>query len=204
MSVSAIDACRMLSATRGDSIVVATMSALNAMDAPDNRHPLTIACVPLMGGSGAIALGVALARPDRRVVVLDGDSSLLMELGVLATIAGAAPANYVHIVFANGVQFGGHANTPLPGGGRVDFVAMAKGAGFAQARLAATLPELEEALREASEAAGPVLIELSVQPPPARLSAGHPQPEIGGERFTRLGDDGRRVRAALGAVPTAA
>ena len=198
MPVTTIDACRAVNRVRGDGIVVATMGALNALDSLGGEHPLTLGCVPLMGGSGALGLGLALARPERRVIVLDGDSSLLMELGVLSTIGDAAPANFVHVVFANGVQFGGGSNTPIPGRGEVDFVAIAKGAGIRQARRAETMEEFEALLAEAMSAQGPFFCELAVEPPPARLSAVQPQPEITGARFPRLGNEGRRIRETLG------
>lgn len=60
-----------------------------------------------MGLASSIGLGVALARPDRRVVVFDGDGNVLMALGTLARIAAAAPANLLHVCFDNGV----HAST---------------------------------------------------------------------------------------------
>ena len=68
-----------------------------------------------MGGASSLGLGLALARPDRRVIVFDGDGSLLMQLGSLATIAGAAPRNLVHFLFKNGVYHTSGAQG-IPGG----------------------------------------------------------------------------------------
>src|SRR5262245_61119578 len=82
-----------------------------------------------MGGASSLGLGMALARPDRRVLVLDGDGSLLMQLGSLATVAGAAPRNLVHFLFKNGVYHTSGAQR-IPGGLSVDFVMMARGAGY--------------------------------------------------------------------------
>ena len=72
-----------------------------------------------MGGASSLGLGMALARPDRRVLVLDGDGSLLMQLGSLATVAGAAPRNLVHFLFKNGVYHTSGAQG-IPGGLSVD------------------------------------------------------------------------------------
>ena len=69
-----------------------------------------------MGLTSSLALGLALARPDRRVVALDGDGSLLMNLGTLATIATAAPPNLVVLVLDNGLD--GHLARRRPGSGR--------------------------------------------------------------------------------------
>src|SRR5215510_14817041 len=60
-----------------------------------------------MGLASSIGLGIALARPDRRVIVLDGDGNVLMNLGTLATIAATAPSNLLHLCFDNSA----HAST---------------------------------------------------------------------------------------------
>src|SRR5207302_1751441 len=92
--------------------------------APDD---LSAGCVGFMGGASSLGLGLALARPERRVFVFDGDGSLLMQLGSLATIAGARPRNLVHLLFKNGVYHTSGAQE-IPGGLTVDFVTMARGA----------------------------------------------------------------------------
>mgnify|MGYP002623525966 CR=1 FL=1 len=84
-----------------------------------------------MGLASSIGLGLALHRPAEKVVVLDGDGSVLMNLGTLATLARYAPSNLVHIIFDNGslLSTGGfesHTNT-----GVTDLAAMARGAGIA-------------------------------------------------------------------------
>ena len=70
-----------------------------------------------MGKASSVALGLALARPDKRIVVLDGDGGLLMNLGSLVTIADQEPDNLVHFVFEDGMYFttGGQ---PVPGAGQ--------------------------------------------------------------------------------------
>ena len=55
-----------------------------------------------MGSASSIGLGLALARPERKILVLDGDGCLLMQLGSLVTIAALAPANFYHVIFENG------------------------------------------------------------------------------------------------------
>lgn len=82
-----------------------------------------------MGAASSIGLGLALARPALRVVVLDGDGSLLMNLGSLATIASQRPANLVEVVFDNGSYetTGGQPTHTTQG---VDLAAIARGAGI--------------------------------------------------------------------------
>ena len=143
---------------RGEAICVPTMTTAPAWRdiAPDD---LSVACAGFMGGASALGLGMALARPDRRVIVFDGDGSLLMQLGSLATIAGAAPRNLVHLVFKNGVyQTSGSQETP--GGLTVDFVTMAKGAGYRSAFAISELDEFRRRLPALLTDAGPILVEL--------------------------------------------
>lgn len=152
------DVLRAIAAARGDAICVPTMTTAPAWRtlAPDD---CSVTCVGFMGGASALALGLALARPDRRVLVFDGDGSLLMQLGSLATIAGARPRNLTHLVFKNGVyQTSGAQETP--GGLAVDFVLMAKGAGYRDAYAIRDLAELERRLPAMLSGEGPVLVEV--------------------------------------------
>jgi len=109
-----------------------------------------------------VALGIALARPDRRVYVLDGDGSLLMNLGTLVTIGNARPANLVHFVFENGVYevTGGQ---PVPGAGTVDFAEIARGAGYRAAYAFDNASDFEEAAGQILIEDGPTLIDLRVE-----------------------------------------
>jgi phosphonopyruvate decarboxylase len=152
------DVLRAIADRRGEAIVVPTMTT-----APAWRRitpgDLSVTCVGFMGGASSLGLGIALARPDRRVVVLDGDGSLLMQLGSLATVAGAAPRNLVHFLFKNGVYHTSGAQG-IPGGLSVDFVMMARGAGYRLAIAVDELGDFERRLPELLRAEGPVFVEL--------------------------------------------
>src|SRR2546429_9937826 len=158
MAMKPEDVLRVIAAARGDAICVPTMTTSPAWRtlAPDD---LSIGCVGFMGGASSLGLGLALSVPDRRVVVFDGDGSLLMQLGSLATVAGAAPRNLVHFLFKNGVYHTSGAQE-IPGGGGVDFVLMAKGAGYRAAYAIGELSELERRLPSLLSAEGPILVEL--------------------------------------------
>lgn len=102
-----------------------------------------------MGCVVPLALGVAVGLPHRRIVALDGEGSLLMNLGALATLGNENPPNLLTVVFDNGSYessggFGTHTQE-----GAVDLAAMARGAGIDRARSVAAPPEFEEALDEA-------------------------------------------------------
>lgn len=167
---SALD---VLARRRGDEVVVGTMTA-NAPWRERSASDRNLACLGFMGGASTLGLGVALARPDVGVWVLDGDGSLLMQLGSLATIAGAAPANFVHVVFHNGVYETSGAQ-PLPSQSQVDFAGMAKAAGYRETAQFHGVEEFDAALDDLLAAEGPTLIELFTQPA-GRFFSARPTP----------------------------
>ena len=152
------DVLRAIAEQRGKAIVVPTMTAVPAWRqiAPDD---LSVACVGFMGGASSLGLGIALARPERRVVVLDGDGSLLMQLGSLATVAGAAPRNFTHFLFKNGV-YHTSGSQAIPGGADVDFAMMARGAGYRSTHTIDDLEDFRIRLPALLVEDGPVLVEL--------------------------------------------
>jgi sulfopyruvate decarboxylase subunit beta len=158
MAMKPEDVLREIAKARGDAICVPTMTTAPGWRtiAPDD---LSVACVGFMGGASSLGLGLALARPERRVIVFDGDGSLLMQLGSLATIAGAAPRNLSHLVFKNGVYHTSGAQE-LPGGAGVDFVQIARGAGYRGAFAVRELDELRRRLPAILGDEGPLLVEL--------------------------------------------
>jgi phosphonopyruvate decarboxylase len=158
MAMKPEDVLQAVQDARGDAVCVPTMTTAPAWRqiAPDD---LSVTCAGFMGGASSIGLGIALARPDRRVIVFDGDGSLLMQLGTLATIAGARPRNLVHLLFKNGVYHTSGAQE-IPGGLAVDFPTMAKGAGYRSACRIEDLGEFRRRLPGLLTEDGPVFVEL--------------------------------------------
>src|SRR5688500_12588488 len=113
------EAIQILAAAKADAVSVATMRAVADWYQTDGAKERHIDCVGCMGAAAPLGLGLALAQPDRRIIVIDGDGSLLMQLGVLATIAGAGATNLYHIVLVNRV-YETSGNQPIPGSERVD------------------------------------------------------------------------------------
>ena len=136
--------------------------------------------------------------------MLDGDSSLLMQLGVLTTIAEQAPVNLVHLVFKNNVQFSGFSNTPVSGRGKVDFAAMALAAGYRWARTAGDPGTLRTLLTAPDLAQGPGLVELDITPPAPLVLQGPVVRVMPEKQFTRMGDEARAMMGALGTLPAGA
>ena len=108
-------------------------------DRPENFY-----MIGSMGLAPAIGLGVALARPDRRIVIFDGDGNVLMSLGTLATVGAVKPKNFLHIVFDNEV-YGSTGNQPTYAQS-VRLEQVAKAAGY---RRVERVRELEDLLYEA-------------------------------------------------------
>ncbi|KRP89096.1 hypothetical protein AOQ72_01635 [Bradyrhizobium yuanmingense] len=118
-----------------------------------------------MGLAFPIALGVALAQPDRRVFALEGDGSLLMQLGALSTIAALKPKNLTMIVMDNGIyQITGAQ--PTPAANVADIVAIAIGSGLASSAWAANEEDLERLVDDAMAASEPSLIAVRIDDKP--------------------------------------
>src|SRR4051812_36917694 len=119
-----------LAACRTDEIVVTTMGMVRPW-AAHSSHPLDFASADsAMGHAADLALGIALAQPERTVVCLNGDGSMLMTLGTLVTAVANRARNYLLFVIQNDT-YEITGNQPIPG--RTDFSAMALAAGFPRA-----------------------------------------------------------------------
>jgi thiamine pyrophosphate-dependent acetolactate synthase large subunit-like protein len=92
-------------------------------------RPINYLSIGAMGLDSSHGLGLALGRPDKRVIVLQGDGSLLMNLGSLVTIAAVAPKNLVYFVAQNDT-YEANGSQPIPNA-KVDFASMARASGYA-------------------------------------------------------------------------
>jgi thiamine pyrophosphate-dependent acetolactate synthase large subunit-like protein len=161
------DAIAALVKEHGDAITLATEQAIGAWRAavpePPNEIPDHLDIVGCMGSASTIALGLALAQPERRVIIVDGDGSLLMQLGSLVTIAGAAPPNFFHFVLENGV-YETSGSQPLPAEGRFDLAQMARGAGYACVLSFDDAAIFAAALPKVLQQRGPVFVSVRTEP----------------------------------------
>jgi phosphonopyruvate decarboxylase len=114
-----------------------------------------------MGHTASIALGVAIGQPQRRVVCLDGDGSLLMHMGAMPVIAGFGPRRFLHVLLNNGTHesVGGQATSA----GQINFAQLAPAVGYQGYALAFDLASLDAAWAHLASATGPVLLEVKMQ-----------------------------------------
>jgi thiamine pyrophosphate-dependent acetolactate synthase large subunit-like protein len=146
---------------RGDALVVTGLGAPSFDAFACGDHLNNFYLWGGMGGAAVTGLGLALAQPDRRVLVLTGDGEMLMGMGSLATIAVQRPSNLAIGIIDNeryGETGGQQTHTAFG----VDLAAIAGGAGFAAWSTVRTMAELEEALPLLYAAPGPVLVVLKV------------------------------------------
>jgi sulfopyruvate decarboxylase subunit beta len=192
--VAALRALR--GARRDDEIVITTMGSAREWMRLGKAHPLDIVLVPSSMGHGtSMGLGLALARPDQRVIVCMGDGSMLMNLGSLASIVAAGVANLIVIVFDNGVYevtgLQPTAGAAAARGGRrsVDFADIARASGFDSVHRTRTLSAWRRDVRRLLDEPGPTFVALEVEPVPGGSAPTSPGP---------ASDRARRFMAALG------
>jgi thiamine pyrophosphate-dependent acetolactate synthase large subunit-like protein len=149
--------CRLVAKLKRGEAVIGGIGNTNFDLWAAGQRPENFYMLGSMGLAIPIGLGVALAQPRRRTFVLEGDGSLLMQLGALGTVAAAAPKNLAIVIFDNAMyEITGKQKTLTAG--TVDLVAMAKGAGLAQSEWAADEAHFEKLVARALSGDGPWLI----------------------------------------------
>ncbi|MBK6867625.1 MAG: thiamine pyrophosphate-binding protein [Burkholderiales bacterium] len=163
MSINVTTACLTIAKARNDAVLVGTMTAHHVYDDNQVKHP-RLDSVPLMGGAPSLALGMAIACPQQKVIVVDGDASLLMQLGGLATVVDQAPANFYHFVLHNGTQFSSICNLPIPAQKSIDFAGVAKSVGYRTVHRFDDPQDFAAKIDGVLASEGPVFVELIIDP----------------------------------------
>lgn len=172
---------RLVAKLKNEEAVIAGIGNTNFDLWAAGHRPQNFYMLGSMGLAFPIALGVALAQPRRRVIALEGDGSLLMQLGCLTTIAGLAPKNLTMIVMDNGIyQITG--SQPTPAARASDLVAVANGCGIARSTWAADETDFERLVDDAIASEGPALIAARIDDKPAAGTT-HRDPVQIRERF---------------------
>ena len=129
-------------------------------EAKGQGHERDFLTVGSMGHASQIALGIAMAKADRKVWCFDGDGATIMHMGSMAVVADKAPNNYIHVVFNNGAHdsVGGQPTVGL----KIDIPAVARAVGYKATYSVDNKEDLSVILNEVKNLAGPVLIEIKV------------------------------------------
>jgi thiamine pyrophosphate-dependent acetolactate synthase large subunit-like protein len=156
------DVARALLADRGDMPVVAGLGSTAWDVTAVGDHPLTFPLWGAMGGAAMIGLGLALARPEHRVLVVTGDGEQLMGLGSLAVIGVKAPSNLALVVFDN-ERYGETGMQATHTAHGVDLAGIASASGFPIVGTVHDQAELEAALTAIRARPGPVFFDIKVR-----------------------------------------
>jgi sulfopyruvate decarboxylase subunit beta len=159
----AADVFRVFQKHRGDAIVIPTGTSGRQWADFTNNEKRDLTLGGAMGQTTAAALGVALSLPNEKVVLFDAEGALLMNLGVLATIAGMQPQNFYHFVLDNEC-YATTGGQPVPNAKQINYAGMAKEAGYAAAYRFDDLDEFERNVGQILQEKGPVCIAIKVVP----------------------------------------
>ena len=156
---------------RGNSIVsVQGTSGKHWSDFTSNKNR-DISLGGAMGQSTSAIFGLALGLPDEKVVHFDTEGALLMNLGVLASVAGKQPKNFVHFLLDNGC-YATTGGQPVPNSEDIDYAVMAQGSGYKATYNFDDLEELSTSLEKIMSEEGPVFVAIKVHPEVENLPIG--------------------------------
>ncbi len=153
---------RQLLIDRGDLLVVPGLGSATYDVAAAGDHPLNFYLWGAMGGTAMIGLGLALARPDRRVVALPGDGDMLMGIGSLATIGVKQPKNLAIVVLDN-AHYGETGMQASHTHSGIDLVATALACRFKAARAVSRIEETAEVRTLLHKGEGPILVNARIK-----------------------------------------
>ncbi len=148
---------------RGDAITIPGRGGRHWVPMSDEPHRDVPLGDPAMGGHSGFGLGLALAQPDRKIVLFDSEGDLLMSMGILTTIAEQNPTNFYHFMLDNEC-YATTGGQPVPNAKNVDYAAIAKASGYPKAH---SFTEIEDFTRELPGIlgeTGPVFVALKVYP----------------------------------------
>jgi thiamine pyrophosphate-dependent acetolactate synthase large subunit-like protein len=148
-------------ADRGDLLVVTGLGSPTYDCAAAGDHPLNFYLWGAMGSAITVGLGLALAQPKRRILVITGDGEMLMGLGALATAAAKKPGNLAIVVLDN-EKYGETGMQATHTSAGVDIAGVAHSCGFRRTSTVREARELEDAIKLLRTAEGPVLVVLKV------------------------------------------
>lgn len=166
-ALSREEAIRMVASAIGEKDCIVSTTGMISRELYEHRtfsnqgHEKDFLTVGSMGHASQIALGIAMAKPDKKIWCFDGDGAVLMHMGSMAVIGCQAPDNYIHVVFNNGAHdsVGGQPTVGL----KIDMVKVAKAVGYKMAVSTSNKQQVKDAIKDAATTGGPVFIEIKVR-----------------------------------------
>lgn len=167
LSMSREEAIQTVAAALGEKDCIVSTTGMISRElfeyrtAMNQGHERDFLTVGSMGHASQIALGIAMAQPNRRVWCFDGDGATIMHMGSMAIVASKTPKNYVHVVFNNGAHdsVGGQPTVGLA----IDLTAVAKAVGYKTVCSVDNRKDLDAVISKSDSFEGPVLIEVKVK-----------------------------------------
>ena len=162
---------------RGDAIVVSGRA---------NRHWDKISTLknrdlslgdPAMGGHASFALGLALAQPNKKVVLFDSEGDLQMSLSVLSMVAEQKPKNFYHFVLDNEC-YATTGGQPVPNAKTIAYDALAKGCGYSSAYAYTNLESFQVNVKRIMDESGPVFVAMKIVPEIENVPIGQRTPRL--------------------------
>ncbi len=160
---AAEDMFRSFQSHRENSIVIVTGTGGRHWGDISTNEKRDVPLAGAMGQTTSAALGLALAQPNEKVVLFDSEGSLLMNMGILATIAGQKPNNFVHFLMDNEC-YATTGGQPVPNAQEIDYAGMAKEAGYTAAYNFDNLEDLTTNLGKIMNETGPVFVAMKMVP----------------------------------------
>ncbi len=169
--IDAIDVFRAFGKHRGDAIVAASGTVAKHWPEISENERRDVQLGSTMGQTTSAAFGMALGLPDEKVVLFDSEGALLMNLGVLASIAGKAPANFVHFLLDNEC-YATTGGQPVPNATGIDYAGVASRIGYPATYHFDDLEDLATSMAEIMDREGPVFVSVKIKPEVENLPVG--------------------------------
>ncbi len=148
---------------RGESIVVSGRSSRQWVNISTNEKRDVPLGDPAMGGHASFAFGLAMANPQERIILFDSEGDLIMNMGVLTTIAEKAPPNFYHFLLDNEC-YGTTGGQPVPNAQNIAYDLIARGAGYPSAFAYDDLEAFANNVEQILGQPGPVMVALKINP----------------------------------------
>ncbi len=157
------DVFRVFQEQRGDAVVIPVGTSGRRWQDFSTNEKRDLNLGGAMGHATSAALGVTLSIPDEKVVMFDAEGALLMNLGILATIAGKQPENFYHFLLDNEC-YATTGGQPVPNAKNINYAGMAKQAGYTAAYEFDDIDSFSRQLEEILSQKGPVFVAIKVVP----------------------------------------